>query len=208
MRKSFIFGTRTINPELSKKEELKDIIKAWAAISLAFGIVLYGGPKFELGFLFSFIIAGVTVGIGFLFHELAHRTVARYYGCRAFFKADPFMLILAIGMSLFGFVFAAPGAVYILGYAGKSRNGKISIAGPLTNIVLSALFLVTLVFATHPSIALIGKYGHMINAWLAAFNLIPFGPFDGKKVFAWNKWIWGATLAAAVVLLFAPGILL
>lgn len=208
MRKGFIFGTRTLSHDMSGEEEVKDIVKAWAAISLAFAIVIYGGLKFEMGFLLSFMMSGATVGIGFLFHELAHRTVARYYGCKAFFKADPVMLIIAIVCSFFGFVFAAPGAVYILGYAGVSRTGKISIAGPLTNIILSALFLIVLVFATHPYIAMIGTYGHMINAWLAAFNLIPFGFFDGKKIFAWNRLIWGATLAAAVVLLFAPGFLL
>lgn len=206
MKKSFIFGSRTPSLKMSKEQELKDIIKAWAAISLAFAIVLYGGPKFEIGFLLSFMVSGATVGVGFLFHELAHRTVARYYGCKAFFKADPVMLIIAIVCSFFGFIFAAPGAVYILGYAGVSRTGKISISGPLTNIVLSALFF-PLIFATHPYIAMIGTYGHMINAWLAAFNLIPFGFFDGKKIFKWNKLIWGATLAAAIILLFAPGFL-
>ena len=24
------------------------------------------------------------------------------------------------------------------------------------------------------------------NAWIALFNLIPFGPFDGRKIFRWN----------------------
>ena len=51
-------------------------------------------------------------------------------------------LILAIVTAAFGFVFAAPGAVYIQGeYISKEENGKISIAGPLINIGLAILFM-------------------------------------------------------------------
>ena len=51
------------------------------------------------------------------------------------------MLVLAILMSFFGFIFAAPGAVVIkASYIHPSKNGKISLAGPLTNIILALLF--------------------------------------------------------------------
>jgi Zn-dependent protease len=43
--------------------------------------------------------------------------------------------------------------------------------------------------------------GIVINVWLAVFNLIPWGNFDGQKVFQWNKKVWGIFFAAAVVLL-------
>lgn len=39
-----------------------------------------------------------------------------------------------------------------------------------------------------------------INAFLAVFNLIPFGVFDGLKVFRWNKIIWAAIFAIALIL--------
>jgi Zn-dependent protease len=32
--------------------------------------------------------------------------------------------------------------------------------------------------------------GAEINAWLAFFNLIPWGNFDGFKVFHWNRKVW------------------
>ena len=50
-----------------------------------------------------------------------------------------FALVTAFAV---GFVFVAPGAVYIHGnYIKNSENGKISLAGPATNIILALLFL-------------------------------------------------------------------
>ena len=56
------------------KVEVRDLMKAWIAISIAFGIVLRSGT-----FLNSFLLAGITVGVGFLLHELAHKVVAQHY---------------------------------------------------------------------------------------------------------------------------------
>jgi Zn-dependent protease len=44
--------------------------------------------------------------------------------------------------------------------------------------------------------------GVEINAWLAVFNLLPFGNFDGYKVFQWSKKVWGITFVAAIGLYF------
>jgi Zn-dependent protease len=51
------------------------------------------------------------------------------------------MLLLALGMSFLGFVFAAPGAVHIKGYINKMQNGIFSLAGPLMNLILALVFL-------------------------------------------------------------------
>ena len=51
------------------------------------------------------------------------------------------------------------------------------------NFALALLFLL----APWP---LVRAYGFQINAWLGLFNLIPFAPFDGAKVWAWNKTIY------------------
>jgi len=39
--------------------------------------------------------------------------------------------------------------------------------------------------------------GAYINTWLALFNLIPFGPLDGAKIFRWNKGLWLVAIAGA-----------
>ena len=176
--------------------EIKELIKAWLAISIAFGIVLRG----NFGFVQSFILASLTVGVGFLLHELAHKIVAQRYRCWAEFRAFDQMLILAIIMSFFGFVFAAPGAVFIRGNINKEKNGKISVAGPITNIILAILFFILLKFSSG-YLNVLSSYGLLINSWLALFNMIPFGPFDGAKIIKWNKIAYSIVVIIALILM-------
>ena len=93
--------------------ETKDLFYAGVMISLAFAILLSGGL---LGLNTTiFLIAFFTAGLGFLLHELMHKYVAQGYGLWAEFRANYKMLWLAVFFSFFGFIFAAPGAVYIRG---------------------------------------------------------------------------------------------
>lgn len=185
--------------------EKKDLVNAGLMISLAFAILLSGGFglffSFNLNFLIIFAIALFTAGLGFLLHELMHKYVAQNYGLFAEFKASYNMLWLAIAFSLFGFIIAAPGAVMISGNVTRERNGKISLAGPMTNIILALIFLILiLVFRTEGILGYFFEFGLTINSLLAAFNMIPMMPFDGAKVIAWDKKIYFATT------LFAAGL--
>ena len=187
------------------KIELRDLSRAWLCISIAFAIALSGGLFYvrpDFSFLQSILLASVTVGVGFLLHELGHKVVAQRYGCFAEFRADTFMLFLAILVSFLGFVFAAPGAVMIAGRVSKERNGKISLAGPLVNIILALIFMtLALVFPSEGFLGNVYSFGFFINTWLAIFNLIPLWILDGKKVLEWNKWIYGITLGFAILLM-------
>jgi Zn-dependent protease len=179
------------------RAEIKEILKAWIAISLAFTIILIGPFTNEIYLnksLIYFGIAFLTVGLGFLFHEMGHKVVAQRYRCEAEFKADNLMLLLAIGMSIFGFVFAAPGAVHIKGYINRTQQGFIAIAGPLMNMLLALAFLPGLFFFDG-MLGLLFSYGFVINSWLGLFNMIPVGNFDGTKIYKWNKSAYFCTLA-------------
>jgi Zn-dependent protease len=182
--------------------EIRDIIKAWIAVSIAFGILLNGGEVFSSSFLVSFTIAALTVGIGFLLHELAHKIIAQRYGCFAEFRSFDSLLILAIILSLFTpFVFAAPGAVMIFGPVGVRRNGMISVAGPLTNIALALTFLSLLFLSGGGWLSAFLYYGLYINAFLALFNMLPFLNFDGAKVWSWNRGVYFAVVGVAGALM-------
>lgn len=184
------------------QKEKKDLLIAGFIISLAFAILLSGGYKFllslNLNFFFLFLASFLTAGIGFLLHELMHKYVAQSYGLRAEFRAFYPTLLLALLFSLFRFIIAAPGAVVIMGMISKEKNGKISVAGPLTNIVLALIFLVISLIPSSELINAISSYGLSINALLAAFNMIPLMPFDGFKVLAWNKVVYTITVIIAV----------
>ncbi len=180
--------------------EKTDLLKSWAAITIAFAIVMEG-LNFSFAFLISLIISAFTVGIGFLIHELAHRQLAKKYGYWAEYRADDKMLIFMILVSFFGFIFAAPGGVIIQGNVSKKRNGKISAAGPGSSIILVLVFIALhFILPSGDIINSFTKYGMIINGWLAVFNLLPFWNFDGKKVLAWNKAVYGVMMVSAIFL--------
>lgn len=184
----------------TSETEIRDLIKAWVAISIAFAMVMRGFANLSL--YQAFIVSAITVGTGFLFHELGHKIVAQRYGCFAEFRSFDQMLLLAILMSFFGFVLAAPGAVMINGPVGVRRNGKISAAGPIINLILAFLFLSLLLMFPIGFLGIIAFYGFFINSWLALFNMIPVWNFDGAKVLRWNRKVYSIIVAIALGLMF------
>jgi Zn-dependent protease len=95
----------------------------------------------------------------------------------------------------------APGAVMIAGLMNKNEYGKISIAGPATNIAQAIIYLVIFFITPDSLLGGLAVYGIEINAFLALFNLIPFGIFDGMKIFNWDKRVWAAAAVISGLLL-------
>ncbi len=182
------------------KREVKDLIKAWFFISLAFAI-LFSSSLFSSSFLIILSISGLTVGLSFLVHELMHKKVAMNFGFDAEFKAFDKMLWLALIMSFFGFIIAAPGAVMIKGLMSKEKSGKISLSGPLSNLILSFIFLIPFLLIQPAGLLnTFFMFGIKINALLAVFNLLPVPGFDGRKVYNWNKIVWTTGIILSSVL--------
>jgi Zn-dependent protease len=195
--------------------ERRDLIIAWLAIAIAFTLIFvrpFGRVIPEL-ILFFFVVSLFTVGIGFILHEMAHKFTAMKYGFWAEFRRDNLMLVVAVALAaLVGVVFAAPGATMIYGPAiTREQNGKISAAGPLTNLLLCIPFAILLglgsVFnATIFGInvfALLGMVGLQVNAMIAAFNMLPVSVLDGRKVLSWNPAVFFVLIAAAFGILIA-----
>lgn len=188
------------------KQELQELARAWLLLSIAFAI-LFTGFSLDVKFAIAVLISGFTAGISFLLHELSHKYVALKYGCKAEFHAFDKMLWIAILLSFFGFIFAAPGAVFIKGKINAKKNGLISLAGPLANIIIGLFFFLLVLFSGKiVLIKTIFGMGAKINFWLALFNMLPFMGLDGAKVLAWNKKIYAIVLIACFLLVFAQGI--
>lgn len=191
--------------------EWVEILTSVLAIVLALSFANGGMGVDPAQFLFLMAVFGVTVGSGFILHELAHKYMAIKFGSRARFQAWilglVFMLALAIVPQLMGWgvfpLFLAPGAVMIYSQRqiGLRENGIISAAGPAINILLAGLFFavstiffgaVTVVGLENFDIALplILIMGFKVNMFLAMFNLLPIYPLDGFKVVRWDWKIW------------------
>jgi Zn-dependent protease len=185
-----------------KGRELRDIAVSALLLAFAFSIAMSGGIYAELSEITTTLPSALLgVSLGFVFHELGHRFTARRYGCFAQYQMWMGGLLLALGCSLLGFVFAAPGAVVIYqGARGLTyrSEGIISMAGPSANLLLSLMFGIVNFFCP----AYVFELGAYINALLALFNLIPFSILDGAKIFRWNKGVWLAGVVAGVVLLW------
>jgi Zn-dependent protease len=182
------------------RTEVLHLAMAVAVLTVAFAYVdpdvgLFPTP-------FALLASFVAVTSGFVLHELAHKVVAQRYGHWAEFRAHGMGLGLALLLAVFvKILFAAPGAVLIRGAVTRRENGIISLVGPGTN------FLIALAtgFATFqpdqeaPLTSLLATVA-FVNSALCLFNLLPFGPLDGRKVLAWNKPVY------AVVAILALGL--
>lgn len=184
--------------------EIKDLLLAWILVSVAVAIAL---RNTELSLLTQVLVSLLTVGAGFVVHELAHKYVAQEYGKHAEFRASMPMLVASIFIAFSGIVIAAPGAVLVSGFVNKQQNGKISAAGPVSNIVFSLVFLVLFLLSSVELLRYVFGFGMLINSWLALFNMIPFGMFDGSKVLAWNKTVYATITVTSVLLVLMASIM-
>ncbi|MDK2890793.1 MAG: hypothetical protein PWR21_1425 [Methanoculleus sp.] len=181
--------------------ERRDLLIAWLAISIAFTLIFIRNLVPPDVFIFYFVMSLVTVGVAFVLHELAHKFAAMRYGYWAEFRKDNQMLLVAVVLAaLVGVVFAAPGATYVYGNATRTENGRISAAGPITNLLLCIPFAALVLFGGG-LLAIVGLVGLRINAMIATFNMLPISVLDGRKVLAWNPAVFAVLMAASAGLL-------
>jgi Zn-dependent protease len=198
------------------RREVRDLGAAWLALSVAFAI-LFAGGGLEIGNLVAddplraaglVVVSLFTAGLGFMIHELAHKLVAVRFGQVAEFRAEYGMLFVAVVSALAGFIFAAPGAVHHAGRITERERGLVALAGPLSNVALAGPFAAVLVggiVLDSGLVAQVGLYGVAINALLAGFNMLPFGPLDGKSVLEWST-AWYVATAVPMLLVGSTAI--
>jgi Zn-dependent protease len=163
------------------------------------------GSKIDIVAYFSFIPRSfLGIVTAFFIHELSHKFIAQKYGLWSEFRMYPRGLLLSVIIAFFtGLVFAAPGAVMFRGSARLFETGRIAAAGPAANIIIAIVTYVLYHFIFYN----MGFWGTLIgfislvNFLLATFNLLPFGPLDGKKVLQWNGIAWFVLFSISVLFL-------
>ncbi len=131
------------------------------------------GAYWAVGALTSVLFFGSVLA-----HELAHSTVAGALGIR----------VRDITLYIFG------GAASMEREPKRARDDfMIAVVGPLTSLVLAAVFAVTWWLSTDRIDTLHAMTGWLawINLALGVFNLLPGFPLDGGRAF--RAAIWGAT---------------
>lgn len=152
------------------------------------------------------IISIVILIFSIIIHEIAHGFMADKLGdptarlqgrltLNPIKHIDPVgSIIVPLITSLSGFTFGWAKPVEYNPYNLKNkRQGEflIALAGPMSNILLAAIFGLIIRFASAGATTVtpfieICSYIVIINLVLAIFNLIPLPPLDGSKLlFAW-----------------------
>ena len=206
--------------------EQRDLLIAWLGLAVAFTLGLSGGLNLIKEFekispymlALTFIVAVVIVGLSFVMHELAHKFTAMRYGYWAEFRKNTQMLLIAVVIAVVtGIVFAAPGITQITTGGremSKKERGIISVAGPLTNMILAIPFFCVMVagvmiggetigvFTVTWFLFFLGMVGFHVNAMMAFLNMLPVGPLDGKKILSWNPVVFAALIAGSLLILY------
>jgi len=180
----------------SKRELMELFIAAVVLLAVGFSWL---NPGFTPHFTPA-ILAVLLVGVlpAFLLHEIAHKYAALRYGAWAEFRLDAFGLAITALSIIAPFKIIAPGAVMVWSpYLTLNQIGKISISGPLTNLALAAVFIMLLPFVP----GYLTWFAVRFNAFVAFFNLLPLGIFDGRKIIAWNWRAWLLVFLASISLM-------
>jgi Zn-dependent protease len=197
------YGVRygPLQPKIKIRFSNREIRHLAIAVLLVTGIGLswsmLGG--FQSSFLDNYMVLATVTAIlvaSYFMHEMAHKTAAQRRGLWAEFRIVFTGALFTLISIFLPFKIISPGTVMVSGFVDKENEGRISIAGPLTNIILSTIFLLSTFAFPLPLFV----FGAMVNSWIALFNLLPFGMLDGFKVFLWKKVVWGSAFTASLIL--------
>ncbi len=211
----------TVTRVSTSRTEIVQILIAYVVITVDLTVIFFGGGVLSGGHGIASLLSGTAVLVaavaaltGFVCHELAHKVYAQRHGFWAEFRMSLFGLAFSLVTSLLaGILWAVPGATVVSGMSDVDREnwGRTSLAGPASNATFALVFFAGAfgAFLAHSWVASLLVFVAWVNGWFGTFNLIPFGPLDGAKVYRWRKSVWLAALllvgafTALLTLIFA-----
>ena len=141
--------------------------------------------------LFFLIIIGLLLAI--TIHEFSHALAADLLGdpnprSNGRLTLNPMAHLDPLGslaLLFFGFGWGKPVETIVSNLQHPRRDiAIISLAGPLSNIILALFLSLLLSFTSSPLFASLFTTIIYINLMLAIFNLLPVYPLDGEKILA------------------------
>jgi Zn-dependent protease len=180
--------------------EVLEIIVATFVLALAFALVQVYPVWVQvnpLAAILAFLpISLLATATAFTAHEISHKFMAQRHGLPAEFVINPMGIVVALATAaIIGFLFALPGAVVFSGAGADEKIvGKVGAAGPAMNIAVGLIFFPLMLF--FPILWIVV----FVNFFLAGFNMLPFGQFDGLKIWRWSSALYIGMLAIIIVM--------
>ena len=179
---------------------------AWLVFSL---IILVAVARLDDPLVASIPLVLGVVGVSILAHELSHKLIARSFGFKTVFKVWESGLVFSFFLILLGVLIPFYGSTFIKQkdwpyYKKIKEMGLIYSVGPVISLVLASCFLGLTYGTSTEWLVDLGIVGFWVNSVLALFNLIlvyPLTPFDGRKIFLWNKIVWSLLVIWVTLLL-------
>lgn len=168
--------------------EKRDLLITWLVLSFAF-FMAWGGyaAPWPYAALFVLGISALAVFTGVILHEVGHKLESLKVGIWAEYRKWDMGLLIAFLTSLFGFLFAAPGAVHIMGMGTRKDMERIAVGGIRVNMLLAAALLATFfILGGVGSLTTILWFIASVNSYLALFNMLPIPPLDGFQLMRLN----------------------
>lgn len=181
------------------------------------GFRFVGGDSQFLGRMITVVI---IVGVTFVIHELSHKYVAISFGHNSRFVLNILYIaisLITVALNLW-FTFIWVGAAMVMSRTIIGHEmGKIAAAGPYSNLVMGSIGIIfVLIFQNLgvfndfifgvPLNFILGTFIFM-NGFIGGFNMLPFGPLDGLKVWRWNKFSY-FSLTSGLFILFIIGLMI
>lgn len=200
------------NPGKFSRIEVTHLFISLSVLTIVFSLLITGNNVISgviNGFKLNILPYGIALSFlgiltAFFVHELSHKFMAQRYGLWSEYRMFPKGLRLALIFGIFTpLVIAAPGTIMFRGEPRNFEIGHIAVAGPLANIIIAGItyFLYRFIFFELNIVGVFIGFISLVNALLATFNLIPYGPLDGFKVIRWNGIIWSILFSISIIFL-------
>ncbi len=157
-------------------------------------------------------LGGTSVVALYGLREAAMRLAARWQGLSVRHRAWESAFPLSVGVALMlGWFLPTPGSVYPRGGTWRYQDllpklGTIALAGASAVLVFAwASWVLPQFFGPPPEIAAWLSAAHAAGLSLALFEVLlpffPFASFNGRRVWDWNRPVWGVLVLATAALL-------
>lgn len=191
------------------RDEMRHVLGAALALTVIFAAGFSNGVRGlainPAAIVVLLPLAFVATAPSFVAALVAQKRVGARSGASVRYRLAPQWLAISLLFSvLFGFILAIPGTLERSGWLTRASAGRMAAAAPGVYLAVAALALVLgIALPTAPGAPFLLLLVANINAFLAAFSMLPIPGFPGLDIYRWSLAAYTALLGATVALFVA-----